>query len=403
MTEGFDVFTFNLKSLMVRVSRRLTYTILSMSLLTVMAGAAIAPALGAIKAHFSDAPAILIQLIVSMPALFIIITNFFFHKLSSLMKTRTIAIIGLVMYVVFGSCAFFFTSIGFLLVLRALLGISVGMIMPLSTGLLSYYYPPEAQAYLMGLSAAMNQMGGVVATLLAGLLANVQWNYGFLVYLMGVFALILVLIFLPNEQLSSKGSKLTAATLVRFHPSVIGMLLLMIIFFIYPTNFAITASQTTSLSPNSVTFIMVGLDVVAFFVGLGFGRLMKFFRVEMKYFAPVFFGIGYGFFSFGTGTAALLAGSIFIGIANGVGVPYLNTIASIKGGKESATTVMPMLSAALYLGQFASPLIVLPLGRFIFGSGDVQAPWKVGIIFCLIFLIQVFSTRHFQSLPPEKK
>ena len=148
---------------------------------------------------------------------------------------------------------------------------------------------------------------------------------------------------------------------------------------------------------------MVGLDVVAFFVGLGFGRLMKFFRVEMKYFAPVFFGIGYGFFSFGTGTAALLAGSIFIGIANGVGVPYINTIASIKGGKESATTVMPMLSAALYLGQFASPLIVLPLGRFIFGSGDVQAPWKVGIIFCLIFLIQVFSTRHFQSLPPEKK
>ena len=46
-------------------------------------------------------------------------------------------------------------------------------------------------------------------------------------------------------------------------------------------------------------------------------------------------------------------GSALIGIANGVGVPYLNTIASIKGGKNSATTVMPLLSAALYLGQFA--------------------------------------------------
>jgi hypothetical protein len=84
-------------------------------------------------------------------------------------------------------------------------------------------------------------------------------------------------------------------------------------------------------------------------------------------------------------------------------VPYLNTIASIKGGKESATTVMPLLSAALYLGQFVSPLIVMPLGRLIFGANDVQAPWKVGIIFCFLFLIQVFSTRHFQSLPPEKK
>ena len=52
-----------------KVSKRVTATILSMSLLTVMAGAAIAPALGIIKAHFSEADALLVQLIVSMPAL----------------------------------------------------------------------------------------------------------------------------------------------------------------------------------------------------------------------------------------------------------------------------------------------------------------------------------------------
>ena len=66
-----------------------------------------------------------------------------------------------------------------LLFLRAILGISVGLIMPLSTGLLAFYFPPEEQARLMGLSAAMNQMGGVVATLLAGLLATIEWNYAF--------------------------------------------------------------------------------------------------------------------------------------------------------------------------------------------------------------------------------
>jgi hypothetical protein len=60
------------------VSRRVTATILSMSLLTVMAGAAIAPALGIIKVHFSEVPAMLVQFIISMPALLIIITNLFF-------------------------------------------------------------------------------------------------------------------------------------------------------------------------------------------------------------------------------------------------------------------------------------------------------------------------------------
>ena len=57
------------------VTKRVTATILSMSLLTVMAGAAIAPALGIIKAHFSQANDLLVQLIVSMPALLIIVNQ----------------------------------------------------------------------------------------------------------------------------------------------------------------------------------------------------------------------------------------------------------------------------------------------------------------------------------------
>ena len=42
--------------------------ILSLSLLTVMAGAAVAPALGTIREHFSDSPDTVVQLIISMPA-----------------------------------------------------------------------------------------------------------------------------------------------------------------------------------------------------------------------------------------------------------------------------------------------------------------------------------------------
>ena len=98
-----------------------------------------------------------------------------------------------------------------------------------------------------------------------------------------------------------------------------------------------------------------------------------------------------------------MLGSMCIGIATGVGVPYLNTIASIKGGRNSASTVMPLLSIALYLGQFISPLVVMPLSKCLFGTQDMMAPYKVGILLGLVFLLQVFATRHFQSLPPVKK
>ena len=376
-----------------------------MSLLTVMAGAAIAPALGIIKAHFSEAPAMLVQFIVSMPALLIIITNLFFLSLSRVLRTRAIATTGLLLYVVAGAGCFFVDDIYLLLAMRALLGVSVGLIMPLATGLLAYYFPPEQQAQLMGLSAAMNQMGGVVATLLAGLLATIEWNYAFLVYLLGLIALVMVWLWLPDEQLGSankRGVPFHPRQLLKFHPSVIGMLLLMTIFFVFPTNFAIVASQQQALSTEVITAIMVGLDVVAFFVGLAFGSLMNRFRQSIKYFAPLFFLLGYASYLVPSVSMAVL-GSVFIGMANGVGVPYLNTIASIKGGKNSATTVMPLLSAALYLGQFISPLIVIPMSKALFGADDIVAPYKVGILFCLIFLLQVYSTRHFQSLPPVVK
>ena len=377
--------------------RGLTLAILSISLLTVMAGAAMAPALGAVKDHFHDCSAMTIQLIVSLPALFIIVTTFAFRQLCRWMKTRTLALAGLALYVVAGAGAYLVDNIALLLVLRALLGISVGMVMPLSTGLLNYYFPPEKQSRLMGLSAAMNQLGGVVATMLAGVLASVQWNYAFLVYLAGLLAMVLVAVWLPNERLMAEGSRVKASTLVRFHPSVTAMFFIMLLFFVYPTNFALTA-QAQGVSPLATTLIMVLLDVVAFVVGLYFARLMKRFRRQMKYAAPLFFLAGFAVLSWGVGAPAMIVGSVLIGVANGAGVPYVNTIASIKAGREASTTVMPLISAALYLGQFVSPLVVRPLADAL---GTVNAPYVVAMGIGVLFLVQVVLTRRHHALPPQ--
>lgn len=55
--------------------KNLTVTILSLSLLTVMAGAAVAPALSIIRMHFADVNQLLVQMIISVPALFIVLTG----------------------------------------------------------------------------------------------------------------------------------------------------------------------------------------------------------------------------------------------------------------------------------------------------------------------------------------
>ena len=68
----------------------------------------------------------------------------------------------------------------------------------------------------------------------------------------------------------------------------------------------------------------------------------------------------------------------------------------MKAGKEAASTVMPLLSAALYLGQFLSPLVVTPLGALCFGAEDLLAPFKAGVIIGVVYLLQAFLTRKKQ-------
>lgn len=388
------------------VSRMVTATILSMSLLTVMAAAAIAPAMGIIKQHFAGSSDMEVQLIISLPALFIIVTNLCFLPISRWLRTRTIAVIGLSLYVFAGCGCFFIDNLSLLLVMRALLGVSVGLIMPLSMGLLAYYFPPEEQARMMGLSAAMNQMGGVVGTLMAGILASIEWNYSFLVYVFGLIALLMICRWLPNEKLDSsnkRGKAFEPRQLLKFHPSVLGMLLLTIVFFVFPTNFAMISSRKLHFDTTTITILMVALDLLAFFVGLVFGKLMHKYRVSIKYFPSVALILGYALYAEADGFLMVLIGSAFIGLGNGIGVPYLLTIASIKGGKNSATTVMPLLSASLYLGQFISPVIILSLSEVLFGADDIVGPYRVAVLIALVYLVQVWCTRHFQSLPPENK
>ena len=66
-----------------------------LSLLTVMAGAAVAPALNVIQAHFAQSSQTFVQMIISIPALFIVITNFFFPKLCRRLNPRTLVLLGL--------------------------------------------------------------------------------------------------------------------------------------------------------------------------------------------------------------------------------------------------------------------------------------------------------------------
>lgn len=147
-------------------NRELAASILSLSLLTVMAGAAVAPALEVIRRHFSGGkPARGAACCVHAGAVYR--DNEYVLRPPGLALRRAHAdMAGLALYTVGGAAAGLFNSIWAVLVMRALVGVGVGMIMPLSTGLLTYYFAPEKREGLMGLSSAANQLGSGEASVL---------------------------------------------------------------------------------------------------------------------------------------------------------------------------------------------------------------------------------------------
>ncbi len=380
----------------IRHGKGLLVSILSLSLLTVMAGAAVAPALGVIQAYFADSNQLFIQMIISIPALFIVITSFLFSKLCRMFGSKTLVLIGLLLYTVGGCTAGLFDQIFLLLLMRALVGVGVGIIMPMSTGLLAYYFASEQQVYLMGYSSAMNQLGGVIATLLSGLLAAISWRISFWVYLLGLISIVLCLIFLPNDRLSSENAAerdQSRQESIQDHSifrtnfvHIFAMFLLMSIFFLYPTNFALETASEGLIPQSYIAVIMAGMDFIAFCGGLLFVYIRRLLDWKTKFLAPLCFLLGYGLLALTGGWIGTLAGSVFVGFASGAGIPFIMSETSLKAGKKAATTVMPLLSAALYLAQFLSPVLMFVV-RVIFGGNILHLPYYLAMVLAVVFLL----------------
>jgi len=373
--------------------KNLAISILSLSLLTVMAGAAVAPALGIIKEHFAGVNQLLVQMIISMPALFIVLTSLVFPRLSAKFRARDLLMFGLVLYTAGGACAGIIDNIYVVLLFRALVGIGVGIIMPMSTGLLAFYFTRDKQDKLMGYSSAMNQMGGAVATLLSGLLASISWKLSFLVYLMGLIGIVLCLLFLPNEYIGSREPETGAASakkqkknsaFAEYYPFIIAMFLLMVTFFIFPCEFALETTKEGIIP-----------DIIAFLGGLSFVSVKKIAGKNTRIAAPLMFAAGYIFLAFIGGWTGALVGSVFVGFANGLGIPFLIATASKKAGRAAGSTVMPLLSAALYLAQFVTPMILSACESAFSGLNAAHLPYCAALGFALLFTVwSLFTIRE---------
>jgi MFS family permease len=361
----------------------ITPAILTVALLTIMAGAVVAPAIASIARAFPEASNSTIKLVLTLPALMVIPFALITSRLSRAWGKKKTLLLGLVLYLLSGVGGGLANSIVFLLICRAVLGISVGIVMPLVNALVSDFYKADKAARMMGWVSASSQVGGICGQLLSGVLAVFSWRYSFASYGVALVAIVLVHIYLPEPEtgILKKGKKRVPFPLpVVFYALV--MFLSMLVFYAVPVNISLFIENQGMGSAAVSGAASAWLNLTAFLLGLCFHKFYKFFgRYSMPTGASA---IALGMFVFGQSThlAAVFCALTLVGAGLGFISPLIFQMTRLAAGPAQLVSAMALVTSLLYLGQFLSPLVIDSLGAFCF-KDDPATPFKMASWFAL--------------------
>jgi len=346
--------------------------VLSLSLLTVMSGAAVAPAVADIVAFFPDSSNMLGKMVLTTPALTIIPMALITGLLSSRIARKRLAYAGIFFYILGGAGGGLANSIPFLLAMRAVLGIGVGILMPLSTGIIADIWSGDEKARTMGLASASSNLGGIIAMLLSGLLAAVSWRASFLIYLLGAAVCLLIFFFLPDNRPTPAAKRQPSqgkGALGSYICWGLGMFMLMAAFYAIPVNIALYIQDHGIGDSRMAGAAMAVMTASSFFTGLLYGKLKKALRGWLPGVSLGIFAFSYYGLSAFPSALPLFCSLALNGIAFGVLVPSIMDGVTKNVGRASGTAGTSVVTSFLFAGQFASPLMTGAASGLIFGPG----------------------------------
>ncbi|GKV66917.1 MULTISPECIES: MFS transporter [Sporosarcina] len=346
------------------MNRMLKPTIIAISMATVMAGAAISPALGLIASNFSDADPVMIKLILTAPSLFIIPFTFISSYLTSKISKRIIVLIGLSIYVIAGVGAQFTNTIEMLLAFRFILGAGVGLVMPLGITLISDHFNGREQVKLMGYNSAFSNFGGILTMMLAGYLASISWRAPFNVYLMGVVIFIMVYVFLPKDQPRKKEKDTPKLKLpLAIYGYALASAGIMLVYYSVATNMALYLEQSniggSELAGTVISFTTVGGMITSL-------TLIQLQDVLKSYIIPIsllVMGIAFTGLALSHSVPIILACTCMVGFGQGILFPIINVKALGLVNPLHSDKVIAAISSSIYVGQFSSPLVLDGIAR----------------------------------------
>lgn len=361
------------------------FAILSLSMANAFVGTGISPALETIRSNFADAPDLLIQMIVSLPSLMVIAVSFVFSAMSRRISMRGLCLMGLGLFTAGGLLGGICSSIVTMIITRVIIGIGYGILMPLSIGMLPYFYEVDEQQKLNGKVVIWSSIASIICMIAAGYLASISWRLVFLVYLFGIPCIILCWKYIPAVTLSAAGNQVSIAVIKKISIYAIGIFVIFVSYFAILNNFSGIVINEGLASEANVGMIMPIMTIASLITGQYAEWFKRKFKKNTMLLIWIFGTIGLlGLLVKGNLICSII-GLIFFGTALALAAATLNAEAGVSCKKEEALCVGTVMMFMRSFGQFISPVLFTGVGTA-FAITNIRLPYMGSLIMCAVML-----------------
>lgn len=374
----------------------------SVSALTSLPGLAVSPILGELSTIFPHATELDIQMLTSLPSLLIIPFVLLAGKLAEKRDFIRLLRVGLWLFAASGVLYLFSSRMWQLMAVSALLGIGAGLIIPLSTGLISRYFTGEYRVRQFGYSSAITNMTLVVATAVTGYLAEVHWRLPFAVYLLPLISLVL------SAYLKKDAASVTikqAAVIIppiQSTPVISGKygihirhLVQLMLFYGLVTYvvLAVTFNLPFLMEAHHFSSGNSGLMISLFFLAImapGFmlDSLVKLLRNKTKLYSLLAIAIGLLLIWISPTEWLIVPGCILVGLGYGIIQPLIYDKTVDTAIPQKTTLALAFVMVMNYLAILLSPFIT-DFFQWIFHTGSQEFPFIFNL--CITILIMYWA------------
>lgn len=341
-------------------------TLLLVSSLTIMSIVTISPALPEMNEQFSELDNVdfWVKLTLTFPALWIALSSVAAGILIDRYGRLRFLWVAMILYAVAGTAGFWLDDLFAILISRAILGIAVGITMTIVVTLIADYFDGMQRQKFIGIQVAFMSLGGILFIGLGGVLADISWRFPFLIYAFSLVIMPMAVLYLDEpERITSDMTQQAKST----SPNIIwllfiNVLVMWVLFFLIPVQIPFYL-QELGVDKKS----LVGA-AIAVSTALSAVSSFSYSKIKDRFsFYTIFFmgyslmGIGFIILALAQGYSMVVISMMFCGFGMGMMIPNTNMWVMKIAPPEIRGKEIGRLTTFWFMGQFLSPILMLPL------------------------------------------